>query len=371
MRKEMVDYIYKHSDKRNSTLKYDFMPDILEIIEKPTHIGGRIIIYGAVLFVIVAFIWAKLAKVDIVVTADAYVIPEGNVCNVNSNVAGTIQTINISDGDYVSEGEVLIELDSESEEEQAEYINEQLAICQAENDVYEKILDGLSVSDINLEGYSNLCQNALNAIIEKQKYYEINIEYMRKYSNDEIYISMTEQENRAEIIQNVVNNEEKISELNQQLAQLEILIKQMSITAPVSGYVSGLNANLVGMRINSAEQLLTIIPDESPLVIQCYVSDADISDIKCGQAVNIKIAAYPYSDYGTLDGEVTEIAAKAEYVENLGNIYMVEVKILDGKNYDLITGMSGSVEIKLGKRSVLEYLFEPVMDKFNNSLKEK
>ena len=58
-------------------------------------------------------------------------------------------------------------------------------------------------------------------------------------------------------------------------------------------------------------------------------------------------------------------------MENIGNVYTVEMEIEDDRNFNLASGMSAGVEMKLGKRSILEYLFEPIMNKFDNSMKEK
>lgn len=372
MRKEMLDYVYKHGRKRNNDLKYDFMPELLELIEKPAHIGGKVIIYGTALLLFSALIWAGLSKVDIVVSADAYVIPEGNVCNVNTSIAGTIKEINVSDGDYVSKGDVLITLDSEAEEEQSEYITEQLEICKAENEIYEQILNGTSVDEISIDTFSDTCKSAITSIIENQKYNELNIEYTAEQSGEgSTYTSMAVQKNRAEITDKIADNNVKITELTYELSQLELAMAEMNITAPENGYVSGLSVNAAGTYVAGTQQLLTIIPNEVPLIVQCYVSDADISDIKYGQKTAIKLSAFPYSDYGVLNGTVVKIGANAEYVENRENVYIVEVEIEDADKFDLMTGMSGSVEMKLGKRSVLQYLFEPVMNKFNDSLKEK
>lgn len=372
MRKEMLDYVHKYSRKRNNDLKYDFMPELLELIEKPAHIGGKVIIYGAVLLMVSALIWAGLSKVDIVVSADAYVMPEGNVCNVNTSISGTIKEIKVSDGDYVSKGDVLITLDSKAEEVQSEYVKEQLEIYRAENEIYEQILSGTSVDEINIDNYNDICKTAITSILENQKYDKMNIEYTAEQSGEgSTYASMAAQRNRAEITGKIADNNVKISELTYELSQLELTIAGMNITAPENGYVSGLEVNTAGTYVAGTQQLLTIIPNEVPLIVQCYVSDSDISDIKYGQKTAIKLSAFPYSDYGVLNGTVVKIGANAEYVENRGNVYIAEVKIEDTDKFDLIAGMSGSVEMKLGKRSVLKYLLEPVMNKFNDSLKEK
>ena len=66
-------YILRYNEKNNNELKYDFMPDILEIIERPAHKAGKIIIFTIFILFITAILWSVIAETDIVVTA------QGNV----------------------------------------------------------------------------------------------------------------------------------------------------------------------------------------------------------------------------------------------------------------------------------------------------
>ena len=88
----------------------------------------------------------------------------------------------------------------------------------------------------------------------------------------------------------------------------------------------------------------------------------------------IKISAYSYSDYGDIDGRVTYISKSSYQIEGMGNVYKIEVEIdSEGFNEEikLMSGMSGTVEIDVGKRSVLDYFLEPILQGMKNSLKEQ
>ena len=76
MDNKMTEYILKHSRKKDRELKYDFMPPLLEIIERPAHKAGTVIILGVFSLLITAIIWACLSKIDVVVTASGSVQPE-------------------------------------------------------------------------------------------------------------------------------------------------------------------------------------------------------------------------------------------------------------------------------------------------------
>ena len=74
-------------------MKYDFMPSLLEIIERPAHKAGTVIILGVFTLLIAAVIWACLSKIDVVVTAGGSVQPSGNVNVVQAYSGGTVKSI--------------------------------------------------------------------------------------------------------------------------------------------------------------------------------------------------------------------------------------------------------------------------------------
>ena len=89
MDNHMTEYILKHSRKKDKELKYDFMPSILEIIERPAHKAGTVIILSAFTLLIAAIVWACLSKIDVVVTSNGSIQPVGNISSLNSYTSGT------------------------------------------------------------------------------------------------------------------------------------------------------------------------------------------------------------------------------------------------------------------------------------------
>lgn len=110
----MTEYILKHSRKKDKELKYDFMPSLLEIIERPAHKAGMVIILGVFTLLIAAIVWACLSKIDVVVTSSGSMQPIGNINVVQSYAGGFVKSIDVEEGTYVHAGDVLIELNTES-----------------------------------------------------------------------------------------------------------------------------------------------------------------------------------------------------------------------------------------------------------------
>ncbi|MBD8941610.1 MAG: HlyD family efflux transporter periplasmic adaptor subunit [Clostridiales bacterium] len=112
MRKEMLNYVKKYSRKRDRNLKYDFMPELLEIIEKPAHIGGKVIIWSIFTLLVVTIIWASVSKIDVVSTTGGTVNPKGSVINVQAKQDGVVNEVLVSNGQYVHKGDILVKIDS-------------------------------------------------------------------------------------------------------------------------------------------------------------------------------------------------------------------------------------------------------------------
>ena len=94
-----------------------------------------------------------------------------------------------------------------------------------------------------------------------------------------------------------------------------------NIIAPVSGYVNSVGVNTLGETVTSAQQLVTIVPDNTSNEMLCYVKNTDIADVELGMNAEIKLEAYPYNKYGTVKGTVKYISPSSFANEQLGNVY--------------------------------------------------
>jgi adhesin transport system membrane fusion protein len=167
-------------------------------------------------------------------------------------------------------------------------------------------------------------------------------------------------------------------ELNDAQSQAAILEKKVEelrfdernaeVRSPVNGVVKQLRTNTIDAVVRPAEPLVEIVPLEDSLLIEARVRPSDIAFIRRGQDAVVKITAYNYTDYGGLAGRVVYISPDS--IEDSGKsgetFYTVRVEtaatqlVKDGKNYAIIPGMTASVQIKTGRKSVLAYLLNPI-----------
>lgn len=407
-------YILRYNEKNNNELKYDFMPDILEIIERPAHKAGKIIIFTIFILFITAILWSVIAETDIVVTAQGNVTPEGDVVAVQSYLSGTVKNISVSEGQHINKGDLLLELNSNDSQTDISYIKSEISITKDEIDLYEKIIAGTKISEISLDDYDKNSRSNLEVIIENENDYMQSLQALqntfksaeldynsavstrKKYENNEEYTNQLENQKQIESQKkiekdnaelNVKNyktkhtselntiyseKKSKLSELSSQLQKSKISSNYQKIYAPASGYVNKMAINSNGDIVSPYEELLTIVPSDVPMQMKCYINNKDIANIKEGDEARVKLDAYSYSEYGVVNGKIKSISPDTYTIENIGNVYQVIVE-LDNKNenIDIISGLSGTVEIKTGERSILSYFIEPLLNGIDDALKEQ
>ncbi|MCP5334802.1 MAG: HlyD family type I secretion periplasmic adaptor subunit [Oceanospirillaceae bacterium] len=89
-----------------------FLPAALEIQESPPNPLARWLAWGLLLLVIIAIVWALLGQVNIVASAEGKIIPSSRVKQVQPLAKGVVKALLVNEGDYVKQGQPLIELDT-------------------------------------------------------------------------------------------------------------------------------------------------------------------------------------------------------------------------------------------------------------------
>jgi len=100
--------IFIHSRR---VTEQDFLPAVLEVMEKPPSPAGRAVIYAVMLFCVLALIWAFMGKVDIVLVASGQIVPSGRIKAVQAAQLGIVRHLYVAEGQRVMAGERLLEFD--------------------------------------------------------------------------------------------------------------------------------------------------------------------------------------------------------------------------------------------------------------------
>lgn len=159
------------------------------------------------------------------------------------------------------------------------------------------------------------------------------------------------------------------SELREALPSLEERVSRTVIRAPMEGIVSRLNFRTPGGFVNTGDVILELVPTGEALIVEAKIMPQDISRIRLEDLVRIRLSAYDSAKYGSVDGRVIRISPDAVIDEQNGGMshYLVDVAIEGelilaetGEAVTFIPGMTATVDVLSGKRTVLEYFWEPI-----------
>ncbi|MGA1802214.1 HlyD family type I secretion periplasmic adaptor subunit [Rhizobium sp. HT1-10] len=209
---------------------------------------------------------------------------------------------------------------------------------------------------------------------------------------------------RAFIADNVVKEGDasrQVDQLEQQLVKAEARREAMTIKSPIDGVVQTSAITTIGQVVSAGTELMRVVPKGAALEIEAYIPNSDIGFVSVGQEAVIKVEAFPFTRYGIISGHVTEVGTDAipepdaqalegqpakelQSLIPIGNVQRVQNLVfpvtirpdvstinVDGKTLPLSSGMATTVEIKTGKRRILEYLFSPLAEITSEAMQER
>lgn len=157
------------------------------------------------------------------------------------------------------------------------------------------------------------------------------------------------------------------SELLQAIPSLEERVSRTVIRAPMDGIVNRLNFRTPGGYVNTGDVMLELVPTGEALIIEGRIAPKDISNIRIDDDVRIRFSAYDSAKYGTVDGRVLRISPDATVDQENSNssYYLIDVAIegellVNEQPVQFLPGMTATIDVLSGKRTVLEYIWQPV-----------
>ena len=170
----------------------------------------------------------------------------------------------------------------------------------------------------------------------------------------------------------------ELSQTKENASAREDALKRTTIRSPMKGVVKNVQVTTVGGVIQAGQAILEIVPTEDEMLVEAYVKPSEVAFLKVGQKAVVKLTAYDFNKYGGLDGVLEHLSPDTlrderqkkpgnpvELEEGLYRI-MVRVKETDSVRNGLkltpTPGMTATVEIRTGQKSVLEYLFRPLQN---------
>jgi HlyD family secretion protein len=178
--------------------------------------------------------------------------------------------------------------------------------------------------------------------------------------------------------------------LTEDLAKQRYRNTLVELRAPQGGVVKDLAAHTAGTVVSPGTVLLTLVPHGDELQAEVMVKNLDVGFVRPGQQAKVKLVAYPFQKYGMIDGAVTRLSADASETANgraedsdaegksavratyRARIALPVQRLRIGNNeLPFVSGMQVTAEIKLGERTVLEYLLAPVQKAWHEAARER
>ena len=171
--------------------------------------------------------------------------------------------------------------------------------------------------------------------------------------------------------------ESEIAELDARIPALESRVERTTVRSPVNGVINRINYVTEDAYVNTGDVLIELVPTGSDLIVETRVDPKDIAEIVEGQDVKISLTAYDPSRYGRIDGKVLGVSADALTDTQTGQeYYLVDVSIdgilyeKDGTEVTILPGMVASIDVLSGKRTILEYFWQPIARTKDKALRE-
>jgi membrane fusion protein, adhesin transport system len=385
---------------------------------EPVRLGpeGRAGLWVALLLGVFS-IWAMWAEIDEQIRTQATVIVSSRSQVVQSVDGGVLTELNVREGDTVEAGDLLAVLDparvqasadeilektlslkAVMERLQAEMADKPLVfspelrvhpdIVRSETRLYQRRRQALEEELQSIDATLALATQELEALQRLAETGDASsTEVLRSQRQvTELQASLTNrrntyyQEAQAELSR--VRGE--LQQALQVLAQRREALASTRLFAPMSGTVNNVRFTTMGAVLRPGEELLQIVPSDEPLIVEAKVPPRDVAFVRRGLKANVKLDAYDYAIYGGFTGEVVYISPDTLEDEEAGSreepAYRVHVRIdpqqqntrqnaLD--SLDVIPGMTATVEIITGRRTVAQYLLKPIRRVRDNSLIER
>lgn len=366
---------------------------------------------------LVGFIaWAKWAELDQVTRAPGRVVPFARVQIVQSEEGGAISAINVREGDRVTRGQLLVELDTVQlragvEEARAQVAALESRMARIDAELFDK---GLSFPP-SLANYPEFTANQRQLYMRRRAALQSEVQSLRamaELQEQELGLNRPLVETgdvaRSEIIRMqraIVETEGRISNIQAQyvrdlqtefaqteeelvaarqlLTQREDSLRAASLVAPTDGIVKNVRLTTVGGVLRPGDEVLQIVPTGEQLIVEAQVPPRDIAFVQAGQRARVNFDAYDSAVYGSGDGEVVYISpdtlSEQRQDGTTNTYYRVNLEVTtdtmrprhDNEVIDLQPGMTATAEILTGSQTVWEYITKPILKTTRQSLQER
>ncbi len=304
-------------------------------------------------------------RIDEIVTVSGQLEALSGKVEVKTPIGGKVAEVLFKDGHIVNKGDLLVRFDTR--QAQAERATNKKLITLEEADLKDKLNIFEGKEDVLKKKIitSEIITSELKELVTEGGFERV--QYLQQL--DQLYELRNQLSNvRLERNRAKLEAEKSIGQLSNRLKQAELQLQYQNILAPASGIVFEPKARVDGV-IGGGDTVLTIIPQKG-LRAKVFVANKDIGFVAKGQKAQVRVDAFPFTQYGELNGTVSQIGADALPPDQKASFYRYPVKLSLNQPYlehkgvkiPLRSGMAIKANIKLRDKRVISLISDMLVD---------
>jgi len=357
-----------------------------ESILKPRLIWSKLIIYFLLGTTSVSILYAFSVSLDEVAVVQGELKPVGNVSDVKSAVPGSVEIIRARDGDLVAAAQSIIKLDSTITKSKLDSLKLQKKLlsmrAKDQENIYKFRKSQLSsqAKSLAVNLYTQiLIANRYRPLVQQGAIQELQLlEQQTKINAIESELQQTKSR-LGELYQNYLKERKEsgtsLSELDRQITETARILQYEDIKAPVAGRIFDMLPSRPGSVVATGETLFKVVPNLK-LEAKVFVTNQFIGFLKKGQKAEVRLDAYPFTEYGSIRGQLSSISYESlqptdqfPYPRFIAKIQL-ETQTLNknGAAFPLKSGQTLTANIILRKRRVAS-LFTDIIDRALDSMR--
>jgi adhesin transport system membrane fusion protein len=386
-------------------------------VEDDEREASRFLVWATGATLLFGLIWAGFFSLDEITRGQGKIIPSSREQVIQSLDSGVLREMLVHEGDMVEKDQVLLQMDDarsgagyrEANEKylsllataarlRAEASNTPLTFppelkdeeplvkqeTQAFNARKQALTESLQAVDASLAAITR--EIALTAPLVKGGVMS-EVELLRlKRQQAELMGQRAERKNRylTDANNELTRVSSDLSQTKENASAREDAYLHTTIKSPMKGVVKNVQVTTVGGVIQAGQAILEIVPTEDEMMVEAYVKPSEVAFLKVGQKAVVKLTSYDFNKYGGLEGELEHLSPDERQQRKPGGTpadmdegyYRILVRIKDvnlvrkGMKIEPTPGMTASVEIRTGQKTVLEYLFRPLQN-VSQALRER
>lgn len=390
-------------------------------VEDDEREASKILVWSTAGTLLFGLIWAGFFSLDEITRGQGKVIPSSREQVIQSLDSGVLREMMVREGDMVEKDQILLQMDDARSGAGYREANEKylslLAIASRlraessdspltfppelkdEQDLIKQETQAYKARKQALSESLHAVDASLSAITRE---IELTAPLVRNGVMSEVELLRLKRQQADLMGQRAERKNRYITDANNELTRVSSELSQTkenasaredaylhtTIKSPMKGVVKNVQVTTVGGVIQAGQPILEIVPTEDEMMVEAYVKPSEVAFLKVGQKAVVKLSSYDFNKYGGLDGELEHLspdtlkderqqrkpgATPADMEEGYYRI-LVRIKdsnlVRNGKKLEATPGMTATVEIRTGQKTVLEYLFRPLQN-VSQALRER